>query len=63
MSELLTRGNEISFDAIIKNLGDQASTKHFHLINIQREVGFKEIPPHLNEHGRYENKGFLNSGS
>lgn len=52
--EQLNRGGEFSFDAIVKNLGDQATTKHFHLINIKKEDGYKEIPPHLHDHGRYE---------
>lgn len=53
MIEQLNRGTEIGFDAIIKNLGDAQTSRHFHLLKIWKEEGFKEIPPHLHEHGRY----------
>lgn len=52
--EELSRGSKFGFDAIIKSLGDLQSTKHFHMRNIWKLEGHKEIPPHLHDHGRYE---------
>jgi len=58
--ESLNRGSQFGFDAIVKNLGNAHNSRHFHLLSIWKMDGFKEIPPHLHDQGRYaETPSFL----
>lgn len=50
------RGNEVIFNATIINVGDQHKTTHLHLLNLTKGEGKIDVPMHIHEHGRYEDK-------
>lgn len=52
----LNRGNMISFNGTIASFGRGEETTHFHLMNLTREDGFKELPLYIHERGRYTDK-------
>lgn len=52
----LNRGNLISFNGTIASFGKDEETTHFHLVNLTREDGFKELPMYIHERGRYADK-------
>ena len=52
----LNRGQEIGFNATIKSFGSEMQSRHFHLRNIWKEDGFKEIPLQFVHSGRYADR-------
>jgi hypothetical protein len=52
----IERGQEIIFQGILKSFGDERSTRHLHSTEIYAGTKFKEIPPHIHENGRYNDK-------
>jgi len=52
----LNRGCEVDFNATIITIGDDLKTRHFHVVNLRKGEGYKEVPEHIHEHGRYADK-------
>lgn len=52
----LNRGNLIQFNGTISSFGRDEETTHFHLLNLTKEDGFKELPLYIHERGRYADK-------
>lgn len=49
-------GSLIAFNATIKSIGSLTQTRHFHGISIKKMPGFLNLPPHIHEGGRYDDK-------
>jgi len=52
----LNRGSEVGFNATFITIGDDMKTRHLHVAQIWKEEGFKEVPAHVHDHGRYADK-------
>jgi len=52
----MDRGAEIIFNATIMTVGSEVKTRHFHVVEMVKGEGFKDIPAHVHEHGRYADK-------
>jgi hypothetical protein len=52
----LNRGSEIGYNATIVTIGDDLKTRHFHVVNLWKGEGYKDVPEHIHEHGRYADK-------
>lgn len=49
----INRGSEIIFNATFMSIGSDSKTRHAHIVSMQRGSGFKDIPMHVHEQGRY----------